>query len=283
MNVDSLKAKIRNYAKSKNIPAQVLLQSYMFERFLERISISEYKDKFILKGGMLIAAIVGIETRTTKDLDITIRAYPLDEQHIRLAVDEICGIKLDDDIVFRSLGIESIRKDDKYGGLRVSLEAVYGTVITHLSLDVTAGDMITPYAVRRSFISTLDEKKKIEMWAYNVETVLAEKVETILRRGVFNTRMRDFYDVYILATTQEWDDGIFRQAIGATSKHRETASQIVDVEGILRSIQDSEEVISNWRKYQQEYSYARKISFEDVINKLKEILVHGAVHIINDD
>lgn len=275
MNATSLKAKIRNLANDKKIPAQVLLQNYMFERFLERLSLSEYKDKFILKGGMLIAALVGIETRTTMDLDVTIRAYPLDEGHIRSAIDEICATQIDDNIRFRTLGIDSIRKEDKYGGLRISLEAAYDSVVVPISIDVTSGDAITPNAVRRHFTDTFNEEKKIEIWTYNVETVLAEKVETILRRGVFNTRMRDFYDVYILSETQDYDIEVFRQAIRATAGHRGTTSQISDIQGILNSIRNDADLLSSWRKYQREYPYAAKVDFEGAVLTLEKLLIAG--------
>lgn len=267
----SLKARIRNLAKEKNVAAQVVMQNYMFERFLERISLSEYKNKFILKGGMLIAAMVGLDTRSTMDLDTTLKSYPLDEEHIRIALGQICAIQLEDEVCFRIISIAPIRKEDVYGGYRAGIEAIYDTIITPLSIDISAGDTITPHEVLYLFKTIFDDKKQIELWAYNIETVLAEKIETILRRGVFNTRPRDFYDVYILSRTQSYDITVISKALAATAKHRETTEQIKDIPVILETIYNSNALKAQWRKYQREYSYANEISYEDVMNAIKEL------------
>jgi len=268
----SLKARIRNIAKSKGVAAQVVLQNYMFERFLERVSLSEYKDKFILKGGMLIAAIVGLETRSTMDLDASIRAYPLNENNIKTVINQICSVYVNDDVIFKYIKVEPIREDDIYGGFRVFLEAVYETIITPLTVDFTSGDVITPQAVKYIFTGIFDKSKQIELWSYNIETILAEKVETILRRGVFNTRVRDFYDVYILSKTQKFDIDIYRQALNATVEHREMAEKVKNVEEIIASIESSDELRASWSKYQREYSYAKDISFEMIIEEIKKLI-----------
>ena len=195
-NAMSLKAKIRNIAKQKNIPAQVVLQNYMFERLLIRLSASRYKEKFVLKGGMLVASIVGLDNRATMDLDTTLKNLPLTPEAIRAALEEVCGIAFDDGVTFEIGTISPIREDDIYGGYRVMLNARFDTLLTPLSIDVSTGDAITPHAVPYNFSEIFDEEKSYELWEYNVETVMAEKVETILRRGVFNTRPRDFYDAY---------------------------------------------------------------------------------------
>lgn len=265
----SLKAKVRNHAKNKGIAAQVVLQNYMFERLLERISLSEYKDKIILKGGVLIAALVGLETRSTMDLDTTVCAFPLDEVHLRNAFDKICTIDINDDVLFKLTGVTPTRKDDVYGGFRVSLESIYDTITTPLSIDITSGDALTPGAVRYSLQGIFDENKKIELWTYNIETILAEKVETILRRGVFNTRSRDFYDVYILTKTQKYSPDVFHKALDATATHRDTKSKIADVSQILDTIAESSELKASWSKYQREFSYAANIAYENVIVVLR--------------
>ena len=197
----SLKGKIKNYAKNNNIAAQVVLQNYMFECFLVRLARSVYSEKFVIKGGMLIAAIVGLDTRSTMDLDTTLRNLPLTEEKIAEAIDTICTIDIQDDVIFTVKSIEQIRKDDIYGGYCVRLDAKYDTIITPLSIDISTGDVITPDAVKYEFSGSFDEEVRISLWGYNIETVIAEKVETILRRGVFTTRPRDYYDVYILGTT----------------------------------------------------------------------------------
>ena len=269
----SLKGKIRNYAKSNNIAAQVVLQNYMFECFLTRLSVSEYNDKFVVKGGMLIAAIVGLDTRSTMDLDTTLRNLPLTEEKILSAVNAICEIDMKDEVVFEVKSIEPIRKDDIYGGYCIRLDAVYDTIVTPLSIDVSTGDVITPDAVRYEFSGIFDENTRISLWGYNIETVIAEKVETILRRGVFSIRPRDYYDVYILGTTQKYDKEIYKKALKATASHRGSAEQISDVEGILKQISGSDDLKDMWRKYRKKFSYARDISYDNVMEILKRMVL----------
>ena len=269
----SLKGRIKNYAKSNNIAAQVVLQNYMFECFLARLSVSEHHEKFVVKGGMLIAAIVGLDTRSTMDLDTTLRNLPLTEEKISDAINTICEIDMKDDVVFTVKSIEPIRKDDIYGGYCVRLDAVYDTIITPLSIDVSTGDVITPDAVKYEFSGIFDEDIRISLWGYNIETVIAEKVETILRRGVFTTRPRDYYDVYILGTTQEYDKKIYKEALKATAEHRGSTEQISDVVGILKQISESDDLKDMWRKYQQKFTYASDISYENVLEVLKRIVL----------
>lgn len=268
----SLKGRIKNYAKSNNIAAQVVLQNYMFECFLTRLSVSEYSEKFVVKGGMLIAAIVGLDTRSTMDLDTTLRNLPLTEEKISDAINTICEIDMKDDVVFTVKSIESIRKDDIYGGYCVRLDAVYDTIVTPLSIDVSTGDVITPDAVKYEFSGIFDEDIRISLWGYNIETVIAEKVETILCRGVFTTRPRDYYDVYILGTTQKYDKEIYKEALKATAEHRGSTEQISGVDGILKQISESDDLKDMWRKYQKKFVYASDISYEDVLEVLKKIV-----------
>ncbi len=269
----SLKGRIKNYAKSSNIAAQVVLQNYMFECFLSRLSVSEYKDKFVIKGGMLIAAIVGLDTRSTMDLDTTLRNLPLTEEKIKEAINLICEIDMQDDVSFVVKSIDLIRKDDIYVGYCVRLDAVYDTIITPLSIDVSTGDVITPEAVKYEFSGIFDEDIRISLWGYNIETVIAEKVETILRRGVFTTRPRDYYDVYILGTTQKYDKDIYKEALKATAKHRGSTEQIADVAGILKQISESDDLKAMWNKYQKKFAYASDISYEDVLGVLRELVM----------
>lgn len=264
----SLKGKIKNYAKSKSIAAQVVLQNYMFERFLARLSMSDYREKFVVKGGMLIAAIVGLDTRSTMDLDTTLRNLPLTEEKVMEAVENICKITLGDDVIFEVKSIAPIRKDDRYGGFCVRLDAIYDTIVTPLSIDVSTGDVITPEAVEYEFSGIFDEEIRIKMWGYNIESVMAEKVETILSRGIFNTRPRDFYDVYILGTTQRYDKKIFLKALEATAIHRGSREQIIDKTGIIEKSSASEELIQMWEKYRKKFSYASEIQYADVMDVL---------------
>ena len=270
-NAMSLKAKIRNIAKVKNIPAQVILQNYMFERLLVRLAQSEYREKFVLKGGMLVAAIVGLDNRATMDLDTTLKNLPLTPEAIRAALDQICSIPSDDEVSFTIGSISPIREDDIYGGYRVMLDARYDTILAPLSIDVSTGDVITPRAVEFSFNEIFDDSKSFCLWAYNIETVLAEKVETILRRTVFNTRPRDFYDAYILATTQKYDKELFGQALQATAQHRGTVEQIANVPGILQDIAESAALQAMWEKYRRQFAYAKDISFDQIIIVLRDL------------
>ena len=268
----SLKAKIRNIAKQKNIPAQVILQNYMFERLLVRLSMSEYKERFVLKGGMLVAAIVGLDNRATMDMDTTLKNLPLTPGAIRTALEDICNISCEDDVSFDVEKIAPIREDDLYGGYRVMLNAKFETLVTPLSIDVSTGDVITPNAIPYTFTEIFNDDVSYELWAYNIETVMAEKVETILRRGVFNTRPRDFYDVYILTTTQEYDKTLFADALKATAKHRGTTNQIADISSILKNIEESSELKSRWDKYRKQFTYAKEIEYASILETLNNLI-----------
>jgi predicted nucleotidyltransferase component of viral defense system len=268
----SLKAKINNYAKDNNIAAQVVLQNYMFERFLARLSESEYREKFVIKGGMLIAAIVGLDTRSTMDLDTTLKNLPLTEDKILEAIKTVENIDLNDEVTFETISISPIRKDDRYGGFCVRLNAVYDTIVTPLSVDVSTGDVITPSAVQYEFSGIFDNELRIRLWGYNIETVMAEKLETILSRGTFNTRPRDFYDIFILATTQKYDKILLKEALSATAEHRGSTERIADTNTILNTIAESDDLLKMWKKYQNKFAYAKDISYEDTINAIRELL-----------
>ncbi|HRV23773.1 MAG TPA: nucleotidyl transferase AbiEii/AbiGii toxin family protein [Sphaerochaeta sp.] len=268
----SLKAKIRNLAKEKGMLAQVILQNYMFERFLDRLSKSNCKNNFIVKGGMLIAALVGISNRSTMDMDTTIKNYPVTTDSLTLAITEICHVGVDDDVNFSFIGIESIRDDDIYGGYRVGIRADYDTITTPLSVDITTGDIITPAEVFYSFKKLFDEGT-IGVWAYNIETVLAEKVETILQRGELNTRLRDFYDIYILVNTQDFDRSVFSDALKRTTEHRKTTYIFNDTLKRLKTIETSEILKDRWTRYSKNYPYAETIDYEEVIKTLKMLLL----------
>lgn len=222
---------------------------------------------------MLIAAIVGLDTRSTMDLDTTLRNLPLTEEKISDAINTICEIDMKDDVVFTVKSIEPIRKDDIYGGYCVRLDAVYDTIVTPLSIDISTGDVITPDAAKYEFSGIFDEDIRISLWGYNIETVIAEKVETILRRGVFTTRPRDYYDVYILGTTQKYDKDIYKEALKATAEHRGSIEQISDVDGILKQISESDDLKDMWRKYQKKFAYASDISYENVLEVLRKIVL----------
>lgn len=268
-----LKAKIKNLALKNHVPAQAVLQNFMLERLLERISLSKYKDMVILKGGMLIASMVGISSRTTMDMDATLRGYPLTEKAIQEALSEICAIPLGDEVSLELDHIAPIREDDEYGGFRVAIIAKYESINTPLKIDITTGDIITPDAIIYAFQSNF-ENKKIEVWAYNIETILAEKVETILRRSVLNTRPRDYYDVYIIMKTQRRaiKKNLFRIALNATAQKRTSLAALRDQDKILQTIQTDTIMRQRWERYCKENYYANGIEFDDAIGVLKELV-----------
>lgn len=200
-NAMQLKAVVKNIAKEKNISAQLVLQNYMLERFLERVSLSEYRNNFIIKGGFLIASIVGLDTRATMDMDATITRYPVNAETIQKMIEEIIKINLEDEITFSFNGIGEIREGDEYTGYRAALSANYFPMAVPLKLDITTGDKITPREVEYEY-KLMMEDRSICVLAYNVATILAEKLETIISRGDQNTRPRDYYDIYILTKLQ---------------------------------------------------------------------------------
>jgi predicted nucleotidyltransferase component of viral defense system len=243
-----LKALLRNLSKKSNVEAEILLRNFMLERFLERIAVSEYKHNFILKGGMLIAAIVGIDTRTTMDMDATIKGQTLTEPEITAIIGKILNAPVDDGVEFSLSGIEEIREEADYPGYRVSVGAIFDKTRQTLKIDVTTGDFVTPMEIEYNFKLML-ENRAIRIMAYNLETVLAEKLEATITRGVTNTRMRDFYDIYILTTTQTYDANTFKMALRKTIEKRGTSEQIADADETIAMIETSIVMVDLWQKY----------------------------------
>lgn len=272
-NAMQLKAYVKNLAKEKNISAQIVLQNYMLERLLERISISEYHDNFILKGGFLLAAMVGLDTRATMDMDATIKGLPVTKETISEMFGEICKIHIDDDINFEFSGIADIREDDEYGGYRVSLSGNYPPMAVPLKIDITTGDKITPREMMYSF-NLMFEERSINVLAYTVETILAEKLETIISRGDQNTRPRDFYDVYILNTLQKQniDNKILKDAFAATVKKRGAEHIVSNYKEIIETVASSTVMNNQWTRYQKEFDYAKDTNFKDICLMIKELL-----------
>ena len=271
-NAMSLKAKINNIAKKEKVLPQAIMQTYMLERLLERISISEYKDNFILKGGMLISSIIGIDNRSTMDMDTTIKGFKLDKENLKNILQEIIKIDIGDNIKFKIISIENIREDDDYGGLRVHLQASFDEMPIDLKIDVTTGDKITYKEINYKYNLIL-EKRSIEIWTYNVETIIAEKYESIIKRSILNTRIRDFYDLYMLTHLDKKNvkSKMLTLAIRETSKHRGTFDIINDkniVEDVINSIQNDNFLKEQWNKYQRSYEYAKDIKYEQLIDSI---------------
>ena len=268
-NPMQLKAFIKNKAAEKHISAQLVMQNYMLERLLERISLSPYKNNFILKGGFLISAIVGLDTRATMDLDTTIKGFTLTHEAIRKIFTEICTVQIADDVQFEVVGISDIRETDDYPGIRVALKANYPPISVPLTVDVTTGDMITPREVEYTF-SLLFDDRTISILAYNLETVLAEKLETVLSRNIANTRPRDYYDVHILYALRgaECDKATLRRALERTTQKRGSGMILTDYPEIMKEIRESDTLRKLWEKYSREYEYAKDISFDDTCNTM---------------
>ena len=271
-NAMQLKAILKNIAKEKSIPAQLVMQNFMMERLLERISLSPYQDHFILKGGFLIAAMVGLDTRATMDMDATIKGIPVSEQTVKNMFLEICKMDLQDEVTFSFLGINEIREADEYGGFRVALSAGFPPMAVPLKLDITTGDKITPREITYEF-KLLLEDRCIRVLAYNPETVLAEKLETIISRAEQNTRPRDFYDVYILQKLQSHniDTTLLREAMEATAEKRNSFSIIKNYKSIMEIVRDSNVMEQRWKSYQKDFDYAKDIAFKDVCDAILEI------------
>ena len=272
-NTMSFKAIINNIAKENKVSAQSILQTYMLERLLERISVSKYKDNFILKGGMLISAILGIDSRTTMDMDTTIKGFSLTEENINNIMNEICNIDLKDDVTLKIKKIELIREDDDYGGYRITFEAnLNNEMPVIMKIDITTGDKITYREIKYDFTLML-ENRKIQIWSYNVETIIAEKFESIIKRGVLGTRIRDYYDIYMLLNTQikNIDKETLKNAIISTAEHRETMGSIKEWKEVVEILENDSTMKKQWERYQKNNFYAEGIKYEDLIKSLKRI------------
>lgn len=272
-NAMQLKAIIKNLAKEKHISAQLVMQNFMLERLLERISVSKYQQNFILKGGFLIAAMVGLDTRATMDMDATIKGLPVNEDTIRNMFDEICKIELDDDVTFCFRSIGEIREGDEYSGYRISLSANYPPMAVPLKLDITTGDKITPKEIAYQF-KLLLENRSISVFAYNLETILAEKLETVISRGDQNTRPRDYYDIYILAKLQSSNIAMeaLRDALEATAKKRGSAEVIKEYRKIMNAVRNSDIMLRQWEKYCKDFEYAEGIAFEETCDTVVRLM-----------
>ncbi|MDD3184182.1 MAG: nucleotidyl transferase AbiEii/AbiGii toxin family protein [Anaerostipes sp.] len=272
-NAMQLKAIIKNLAKEKNISAQLVMQNFMLERLLERISLSKYQSNFILKGGFLIAAMVGLDTRATMDMDATIKGLPVNEETVRDMFEDICKIVLNDDVTFSFRSIGEIRDGDEYTGYRVHLTANYPPMAIPLKLDITTGDKITPREVRYSF-KLLLEDRDISVLAYNLETVLAEKLETVISRGDQNTRPRDYYDVYILRKLQFNNINLqsLNQALAATSQKRGSYEVISNYKYIMETVKNSKVMQEQWQAYQKNFEYAKDVDFNDTCDVVVQVM-----------
>lgn len=267
-----LKDLIRNLSKTKSADAQVLMRNYMMERFLERIALSEYRDKFILKGGMLVAAMVGLDARSTMDIDATIKGATVGIEEVENMIAAIISVPVDDGVDFRVKRISEIMDEAEYPGIRVSMETEFDRVVTPLKIDISTGDAITPREVRYSFKLMLEDRS-IEIWAYNLETVLAEKLETVVSRSTANTRMRDFYDLHILNLLhgQSIVAADLSAALIATAAKRGTQKYLADALEVCDEVEASPVMKKLWAAYQKKFSYAADLPWPTVMDSIRSL------------
>lgn len=268
-----LKALVRNKSGGDNAKAVALIRNYVMERFLERVSVSAYRDKLILKGGMLIASMVGIENRSTMDIDATLKNYNLFLYDVKKLVENIIAIPMDDRVTFTLKGVENIMEETEYPGIRLKLDAMLDNMRTPLKIDISTGDVITPNEIEYQY-RLMFEERSIKILAYNLETVLAEKLETILSRSVVNTRMRDFYDLMILYIVREGqiNYGNLKAAFQATAQKRGTKEQIVFSETIIAQIEKDSRMQEQWRIYQKKFDYAAEYSWKQIMDNLNQMV-----------
>jgi len=272
-----LKDLVRNKSKSDSKKAQSLIRIYCMERFLERLSVSPYKKNFILKGGILVSSMVGVDRRVTMDIDTTIKGQNLSVEDARRIISEIISIPLEDGIRFELLDAGEIMEGAEYTGVRIHLNAWLEKMKTPIKIDISTGDIITPREISYSY-KLMFEDREINLLSYNLVTTLAEKIETVISRGTANTRLRDFYDIYVLSDTYadeiEWD--VLEEALKATSRKRGSEGILEEADIILQELYNDEGMRHHWENYQKKNDYASDLSWEEIMDRLIQIC--GRLH-----
>ena len=266
---EQIKGRIKSVAKQNNADARTLMRIYMMERFLERLAQSEYRDNFIIKGGILVTAMIGVAHRSTMDIDTSMKNLNLSAEDALRVVNQVKDIDLDDGVSFEVKDVSNIMDP----GIRVTMNANVGRLITPLKIDISTGDVITPRAIEFNY-DLLLEDRSISLWSYNLETILAEKLQTVLARGILNTRMRDFYDIRMLLDTYEdkVNKAVLKDAFAATCKKRGTDHLQEQAEEIIKIIEADEQLQVLWRAYQKKYSYAAEIDYASVISGVRKLM-----------
>lgn len=270
---EQIKGRIKSVAKQNNADARTLMRIYMMERFLERLAQSEYRDNFIIKGGILVTAMIGVAHRSTMDIDTSMKNLNLSAEDALRVVNQVKDIDLDDGVSFEVKDVSNIMDEMEYPGIRVTMNANVGRLITPLKIDISTGDVITPRAIEFNYDLLLEERS-ISLWSYNLETILAEKLQTVLARGILNTRMRDFYDIRMLLDTYEdkVNKVVLKDAFAATCKKRGTDHLQEQAEEIIKIIEADEQLQVLWRAYQKKYSYAAEIDYASVISGVRKLM-----------
>lgn len=272
-----LKALVRNKSKGNSAKAMTLIRNFVMERLLERISLSNYSDKLILKGGLLIASMVGLDNRATMDMDTTIQNYNLSAEDAKKMMEGIIAIPLDDGMQFFIMSVSSIMDETEYPGIRLKLEAQLDTMKTPLKIDISTDDVITPKEVDYEY-KLMFEERSIPVLAYNLETVLAEKMETVISRGILNTRMRDYYDLMILSAVKSEEINYIdlARALEATSRKRGSYELLSNSEHILEQIKADAGLMKQWEIYQRKYDYAEDYIWEDIVKNVSQLFNRSA-------
>ncbi len=270
---EQIKGRIKSVAKQNNADARTLMRIYMMERFLERLAQSEYRDNFIIKGGILVTAMIGVAHRSTMDIDTSMKNLNLSAEDALRVVNQVKDIDLDDGVSFEVKDVSNIMDEMEYPGIRVTMNANVGRLITPLKIDISTGDVITPRAIEFNYDLLLEERS-ISLWSYNLETILAEKLQTVLARGILNTRMRDFYDIRMLLDTYEdkVNKAVLKDAFAATCKKRGTDNLQEQADEIIKIIEADEQLQVLWRAYQKKYSYAAEIDYASVISGVRKLM-----------
>lgn len=276
-----IKEKAKDIEKTHNLNHYEILQRYMFERILERISVSKYQDNFILKGGLLLSAMFGIDNRTTKDMDTTITGIDVSKEKMVKVLNQILSIKLNDGVKFDVVDITDIREEDEYKGNKYHIVGRKDNLKVNLEIDIGTGDKITPRELKFNY-PLLFEDKTILINSYNIETILSEKIETILRRGKFNSRMKDFYDVYFFLNnlSNEIDTNILKEAINNTFTKRDSFEYLNDYEKIILTIKNSERIKKLWQTYSNKYKYANNISIDKILDLILKFVSKLDIEIV---
>lgn len=274
-----LKDLIRNLSKEVGIEAHVLIRKYMMERFLERVSSSKYNGSFILKGGMLVAAFVGVEARATMDIDTTIKGIPVTIVDMERTITEISNIDLNDNVKFRIKKVSEIMDEAEYSGIRFSMDAVLDGAVIPLKIDISTGDVITPREIAYSY-KLMFEDRTIPIMTYPIETVLAEKLETVISRSITNTRMRDFYDIHILLKSQNINVDILALALERTAKKRGNFSLLENAESVLKIVKSDEDMKRLWNIYQKKFKYAGEYTWDEVMHSVRELSIETKLDVV---
>ena len=271
-NANSFKAKIKNISKDKGIPAQQVQQHYLIEQVLKLISTSSYRDSFIVKGGYLIGQMIGLDKRTTMDLDVTLKGTEMSRENLIDIFEEILCSKTDG-FSFSVDKLEPIRQDDEYGGFSLKLNATFDTLKEVVFIDITTGDKITPREITYSMTSIFTNES-IKIWTYNLETVLAEKLETIISRGLASTRPRDRHDLFTLykLRKEEINLEVLKNALENTAEKRKSKETIYNWKEQVRGIEISDYQKELWIRYQRQFKYAKDISFDNSVQVIREIM-----------